>query len=130
MEVEAKVIYDSKQGDILNQFVTFTKVFDQQRKLYPDDKRLAVQETIRICREQDVLKDYLEGEEAIAVMFTFADQEREFNRALREERIAGEASGEARGEARGEIKGAIKTYRRIGKLPTEIINGMKLTKNQ
>ena len=97
VEVEAKVIYDSSQGDILNQFVTFTKVFDQQRKLHPDDKRLAVQETIRICREQDVLRDYLKGEEAAAVMFTFADQEKEFNRALRKERTAGISTGKILG---------------------------------
>ena len=30
VEVEAKVIYDSKKGDILNQFITFSKVFDQK----------------------------------------------------------------------------------------------------
>ena len=45
VEVEAKVIYDSKKGDILNQFITFSKVFDQMRKQYPDDLRKAVQET-------------------------------------------------------------------------------------
>ena len=94
VEVEAKVIYDSKAGDIINQFVIFSKVFDTQRKLYPDDKRMAVQETIRICKEQHVLKDYLEGEEAAAVMFTFADQEKEFNRALRNERSEGVSLGD------------------------------------
>ena len=94
VEVEAKVIYDSKAGDIINQFVIFSKVFDTQRKLYPDDKRMAVQETIRICMEQHVLKDYLEGEEAAAVMFTFADQEKEFNRALRNERSEGVSLGD------------------------------------
>ena len=35
VEVEAKVIYDSVQGDILNQFITFSKVFDQMRKKWP-----------------------------------------------------------------------------------------------
>ena len=94
VEVEAKVIYDSKAGDIINQFVVFSKVFDTQRKLYSDDKRMAVQETIRICKEQHVLKDYLEGEEAAAVMFTFADQEKEFNRALRNERSEGVSLGD------------------------------------
>ena len=104
VEVEAKIIYDSKQGDILNQFITFSKVFDEQRKLCEGDMRKAVQETIRICRERDVLTRYLEEEEAAAVMFTFADQEREFNRALRKERRAGETAGEARGEKKGEDK--------------------------
>ena len=105
VEVEAKVIYDSRQGDILNQFITFSKVFDRMRRQYPDDMRKAVQETIRICKEKKVLAAYLEGEEAATVMFTFADQEREFSRALRKEREAGVAEGEARGEARGEAIG-------------------------
>ena len=56
------------------------------RKQYPDDLRKAVQETIRICRAQDVLASYLAEEEAATVMFTFADQEREYNRVLRKER--------------------------------------------
>ena len=101
VEVEAKVIYDSNAGDILNQFIVFSKAFDRQRKVYPDDLRKAVQETIRICKEKDVLREYLAREEAATVMFAFADQEKEFNRALRNERREGEAIGEARGEARG-----------------------------
>jgi hypothetical protein len=86
VEVEAKVIYDSVHGDILNQFITFSKVFDQMRKKFPDDRRKAVQETIRICKEKDVLTSYLSKEEVATVMFTFADQEREYSRALQKER--------------------------------------------
>ena len=82
VDVVAKVIYDSKAGDILYQFIAFSKVFDGQRKKYPDDKRKAVQDTIRICKEKDVLKEYLAREEAATVMFAFADQEKEFSRAL------------------------------------------------
>ena len=76
----------------------FSKVFDKQRKLYPDDIRKAVQETIRICIEMDVLNDYLAEEEAATVMYAFADQEREFSKALRKEGQAGEARGIAKGE--------------------------------
>ena len=90
VEVEAKVIYGNEDGrDILNQFIIFSKVFDEQRKLYPDDIRKAVQETIRICREMNVLNDYLAEEEAATVMYSFADQEREFSKALRKERSEG-----------------------------------------
>ena len=93
IEVEAKVIYDSAQGDILNQFITFSKVFDQMRRKHPDDKRKAVLETIRICQEKDVLAAYLSEEEAATVMFTFADQEREYSRALQKERAEGREEG-------------------------------------
>ena len=70
----------------------------------------------------DVLKDYLEGEEAAAVMFAFADQEKEFNKALRTERREGEARGISIGEARGAIKEAIRMYtEELGLMPSEIV---------
>lgn len=117
VEVEAKVIYDSQAGDILNQFIVFSKVFDEQRKQWPDDMRKAVQETIRICIERDVLNEYLAGEEAATVMFAFADQEREFSRALKTER----REGEARGISTGKILGTVETMRGDGKTDRDII---------
>ncbi|MBR2258948.1 MAG: hypothetical protein IJ899_16800 [Blautia sp.] len=93
-----------------------------QREMHSDDMRKAVQETIRICREKDVLRDYLKGEEAAAVMFAFADQEKEFNKALRTERREGISIGEARGEARGAIKEAIRMYtEELELMPSEIV---------
>lgn len=122
VDVVAKVIYDSKTGDILNQFIAFSKVFDEQRKEYPDDKRKAVQETIRICKEKDVLKEYLTREEAATVMFAFADQEKEFSRALRNERKEGRAERCAEGRAEGEIVGVIQLYHdEMNLMPAEII---------
>ena len=96
----AKVIYDSEQGDILNQYIAFSRVFDEQQKLYPGDRAKAVQETIRICMNNDILKDYLAGEEAAAVMFTFADQKDAMNEALEMERAEGKAEGKTEGENR------------------------------
>ena len=98
VEVEAKVIFDSRQGDIINQFITFSKVFDSQRRLNPEDPHEAVRETIRICKSQDVLKDYLEQEEAATIMFTIADQEKAFQFALEEERQEGIKEGLERGK--------------------------------
>ena len=98
VDVEAKVIYDSRKGDIINQYITFSKVFDEQYRLYPGDRTKAVQETIRICLERDVLKEYLEREEAAAVMFTFADQVEAMNEALSTERAEGEKKGEKKGD--------------------------------
>lgn len=48
---------------VLNQYVTFTKVFDRQVKKYGlVDK--AVRDAIRICMDRNVLKEYLAGREA------------------------------------------------------------------
>ena len=45
---------------------------------------------------KNVLKEYLAGEEAAAVMFTFADQVDAMNEALEMERAEGKAEGERR----------------------------------
>ena len=49
VEVAINVIYDGKEGDIINQYVTFTKILNEQIRLYGRTKE-AILETIRICR--------------------------------------------------------------------------------
>lgn len=72
-----KVLIDGCQGDILNQYVLFTKIVDRQRKLYQDDTKKAIMETIRICKDRNVLKKYLESreKEVIDIMVTLYSQE-------------------------------------------------------
>ena len=54
----------------------FSKVYDEQRKLYRNTKR-AVTETIRICKDRNVLKEYLESkeQEVVDIMMTLFDDE-------------------------------------------------------
>ena len=49
----------------------FSKVYDEQRKLYRNTKQ-AVTETIQICKNRNVLKEYLEREEqeVVGIMMT------------------------------------------------------------
>lgn len=58
VELKVKVIYDGKQGDIINQYVTFTHIYNEQIKLH-GRTRGAVLETIRICKDQNILRTYL-----------------------------------------------------------------------
>lgn len=76
LDVKIKMIYDGKKGDIISQYVTFTKIFDGQVKKYGLVEK-AVRETIRICRERNVLKKYLEGRESevVDIMLTLFSQE-------------------------------------------------------
>ncbi len=53
LDVRVKVIYDSGKGDIINQYATFTKVYNKQAGRY-DRTRQAVLETIRICKDPNV----------------------------------------------------------------------------
>ena len=51
---------DGKKGDIINQYVAFTKILNEQMKLFGKTKK-AVQEPIRICENDNILKEYLES---------------------------------------------------------------------
>ena len=54
----------------------FSKVYDEQRKLYRNTKQ-AVTETIRICKDRNVLKEYLESkeQEVVDIMMALFDDE-------------------------------------------------------
>ena len=56
-----KVLYESKEGDILSQYIAFSKVFTEQYKLYGKSQK-TIEETLRICMDKNVLKDYLKNE--------------------------------------------------------------------
>lgn len=62
LDAKIKVLYGSDKGDIVSQYVSFTKVYDEQRKLHGRTRK-AVTETIRICKDKNVLKEYLEERE-------------------------------------------------------------------
>ena len=55
---KVKVIYTSKHGDIIYQYIMFCKILDEQIKLYGYTKK-AVQETIWICSSKHILNEYL-----------------------------------------------------------------------
>ena len=76
IDAKVKMIYDSKKGDIINQYVTFTRVFDTQRKKYGYTRK-AVEETIRICKNKNVLKEYLQKreKEVVDIMMVLYDQD-------------------------------------------------------
>jgi len=76
IEVRAKVIYESDTEDIINQYIIFCKVFDEQRKLYGMTEK-AVKETIRICKDRNILKEYLMSREVevVTIMMSLFDDE-------------------------------------------------------
>lgn len=63
LEVKVRMLYGDNGDDIVGQYVTFTKVYSEQRKLYGRTKE-AILETIHICKDKDVLKEYLESRES------------------------------------------------------------------
>lgn len=76
VEVRVKMIYDGKEGDIINQYVNFTRIYQEQVRLH-GRTREAVWKTIHICKDRHVLKDYLEGreKEVVDIMKILFDEE-------------------------------------------------------
>lgn len=76
VDVKVKVLTGNNKGDIIDQYVSFTKVYNQQIKAL-GRTRDAVMETIRICKDQNVLKEYLQKreKEVVSIMTMLFDQE-------------------------------------------------------
>ena len=87
IEVKAKVIYESDKDDIINQYIIFCKVINEQTKQYGMTQK-AVMETIRICRDRNVLSEYLldREKEVVTIMMSLFDEEQIMKSFIRSER--------------------------------------------
>lgn len=87
IEVKATVIYESDKDDIINQYIIFCKVFNEQTQKHGLTK-LAVTETIRICKDQNILKEYLaeREKEVVTIMMSLFDEEEILRSFIRSER--------------------------------------------
>jgi hypothetical protein len=76
VDVKAKVIYEQETDDIINQYIIFCKVFNDQRNKHGLTEK-TVKETIRICKDRNVLKEYLESreKEVVTIMMSLFDEE-------------------------------------------------------
>ena len=58
VDIKVRMIYDGEAGDIINQYVTFTRICREQIKLHGQTRK-AIEEVIRICKDREVLGEYL-----------------------------------------------------------------------
>ncbi len=96
VEVKVKMLYGEKGNDIISQYVNFTKVYNEQLKQYGRTRK-AVMETIRICKNKNVLKEYLEAreKEVVIIMMALFDEEQVMrNYVARKEKEAVERATE------------------------------------
>ncbi len=126
LDATAKVIYGG-QDDIISQYVTFCHVLDEQYRKFGRTAE-AVREAIRICKDMNVLKKYLEEreKEVISIMLTLFDQE------TAERNYAASIDREARADERqksllGTIKSLMKTMKWS---PTEAMTAMEIPTSQ
>ncbi len=125
IELKAKVIYGGKGNDILFQYIKFTKVYNGQVKEHGRTRK-AVIETIRICKNENLLKEYLESreKEVVGIMMALFDQEEVFDTYVKSERreAAKKAAKEAEKRTRKEtaVKTAVK-FLKAGKCSVDEI---------
>lgn len=115
VEVKVKVIYDGKGNDIISQYIAFTKIYNEQVKLH-GRSREAVTETIRICKDRNILREFLESreKEVISIMMTLFDEERIMRTYVASEKH--EAVREA-------VREAVEKMLKAGKMSAEEIAG-------
>ncbi|MCR4744871.1 MAG: hypothetical protein K5894_06530 [Lachnospiraceae bacterium] len=66
-----KVIHQTDSMDILNQYILFSKIYNEQRRLHGRSKE-TILKTISICKDRNILKEYLESreKEVVDIMMT------------------------------------------------------------
>ncbi len=109
-EVKVRVLQGNGTGDIIDQYVRFCKISDEERKKHGRSKK-AVEEILRRCIEEDVLSPFLatRQKEVAEIMVTLFDQEKVME--IHDYHIAeaarrdGILKGRAEGHAEGRIEG-------------------------
>jgi len=77
LDLRVKVLATPGTTDIVQQYIRFCHLFDEQVKVHGKTK-LAIEETIRLCRDENVLAKYLaerEGEVEDIMMTLFSQEE-------------------------------------------------------
>lgn len=115
VEVKVKVICDGQENNIIGQYITFTQVYQEQMKQYGRTRK-AVTETLRICKDRNVLREFLVSreKEVISIMMTLFD-----NEWILQAYVANEKKEAAEKAARKAAENMLK----MGKLSVEEIAG-------
>lgn len=104
IEARTKVIYLNTSDTIINQYIKFCMVWDAQIKEH-GKTMTAIKETLRICRDENLLVEYLNTRETEVegIMLTLFDQDREDRLWAKELFSDGQAEGQIKGKMSAEI---------------------------
>ena len=125
-EVRVKVLRGTGNGDIVDQYVRFCKIADEERKRHGRTGK-AIEESLRRCIEEDVLAPFLRTrqKEVAEIMVTLFDQEKvmeihDYHVAeaacrdgLQEGRVEGRAEGLAEGRTKGLVEGTLSSIKNL-----------------
>jgi len=110
IDMKVRVLCTGSKSSILGQYILFTQIYSKQKKECKDIET-AVKNTIEICMNDEILKEYLDYRkmEVQEMITAFTTQEEAFESFLKDEVKRGRREGEKIGEKRGEEKGKIDT---------------------
>ena len=111
LEMTVNILYGENENDILGQYIAFTRIYAEQKRIYgPKDIRKAILETIRICKDRNLLVEYLKSKEkeVVSIMITLFDEE-EIQRTF----IARERREAADEERQNGIRSLITAYKKL-----------------
>lgn len=123
LDLRVKVLATSGTTDIVQQYIRFCHVFDEQVKAHGKTK-LAIEETIRLCRDENVLAKYLAEREGEVedIMMTLFSQEEVNERYGNECREEGRSEGRAEGTNLATINHLKKIMKKMHITPEEAMD--------
>ncbi len=106
IDAKAKVIYADSSDTIINQYIDFCIVLNKQVRQH-GLTLTAIKNTIKICKDNNTLKEYLEHRETEVegIMLTLFDQDRITELYHKEIAAEAKAEGWAEGKAEGRAEG-------------------------
>ena len=76
VEITVKMLYGTGKDDVISQYASFADILNEQVVKY-GRTRNAIEETIRICKDRNIMKEYFEKreKEVVTMMMTLYDEE-------------------------------------------------------
>ena len=99
IDMKVRVLCTGNKSSILGQYILFTRVYSKQKKECKDIEA-AVKNTIEICMNDEILKEYLDYRkmEVQEMITAFTTQEEAFESFLKDEVKRGRKEGEEKGK--------------------------------
>ena len=112
IDMKVRVLCTGNKKSILGQYILFTQIYSKQKKECKDIET-AVKNTIEICLNDEILKEYLDYRkmEVQEMITAFTTQEEAFESFLKDEVKAGEKRGRKEGREEGKIDALIKFFK-------------------
>ena len=106
VNVTVHILHSGRRNDIIEQYIIFTRIFNEQVQVYGYTRK-AIEETVRICMDNNVLKEYMNERrtEVFDIMMSLFDEEFIYKTAMKSRLRDAEEQGLKQGMEKGMEKG-------------------------